>query len=103
ARLRKKHHLLAENHHGGDGPDVEIAGQLGLVFSIDLRERDIGVLFRGLFEDGSKRPTGTTPGRPEINYDCTVGRYRFGEVVFGKFNDAHSVVLGAYWLAPRGW
>ena len=51
-----------------DTADVEVGGEIGGCFSIDLYEADMRLeLDSGALEDGSHHAARTAPGRPEID------------------------------------
>ncbi len=61
ASLGEDDDLFADNHQGRNRSNVERAGEILLLFGIDLAEEDLRVLFRDLFVDRTETLAGAAP------------------------------------------
>jgi predicted dinucleotide-binding enzyme len=67
ARLGEQHDVVADDHQGGDGGDVEGRGHLGLRLGVDLAEHRVRVLLGRLLEDRPEHPARRAPLGPEVD------------------------------------
>ncbi len=83
SRFAVEHYVLAKDHQGWDGSDVEETRQLGLGLGVDLAEHDVGVLVGSGLEGGAEDLAWATPLGPEVDNDGVVVIDRALEVLFG--------------------
>ena len=84
---------LFDDHNGGDGADLEFAGDGLLLFGVDLAEENVGIFRGDLFEDGGEGFAGSAPGSPEVDDSDGAGADLFVEVFGGESFESHEVSL----------
>src|SRR5215831_3157529 len=93
------HLALLDEENGGDGPDAVARGQPRLLVHVDLGQRHASLRGLGqLLEHRGNGPTGTAPGRPEIDHpDALGGGQRLVERLLGEVDD--TLVVSVFGVA----